>query len=167
MTLLLGIFTFFLVLISFFMVLVILAQRAKSDGGVGAALGGGVTEAAFGAQSGNVLSRATTYAAVAFFILSFGLYLGHLHQHRVQLNEAPEGLPVMPELTAPGTSNELVLPESFTFPMPETPAPAPLETTPDGQAPIEQAPPVQAPAAQEPATEGPLAEDPAHADPAP
>ncbi len=133
MTLLLGIFTFILVIVSLFLVLVILAQRAKSDGGVGAALGGGVTEAAFGADSGNVLSRATTIASVVFFVLSFGLYLGHLHQHRAGFGVASDGLPEMPELTAPASSGETILPEVNVM---ETPAArAPEESNPAETAP--------------------------------
>lgn len=123
MSLLLGLFTFLLVIISLFMVLVILAQRAKSDGGVGAALGGGMAEAAFGAESGNVLTKATTWAAVAFFVISFGLYLGHLHQHRVAKSEQQNALPAVPVLSTPAGEAPLVLPE------PATPAPA-VETTP-------------------------------------
>jgi preprotein translocase subunit SecG len=63
MSILIGIATFILILISIFMVLVVLAQKAKSDGGVGAAMGSGVTEATFGAETGNVLTKATINAA--------------------------------------------------------------------------------------------------------
>ncbi len=108
MSLLVGIFTFVLVLISLFMVLIILAQRAKSDGGVGAALGGGMAEAAFGGESGNVLSKATTWAAATFFVLSFGLYLGHLHLHKRDLRENPQTLPDVPELVAPAAAEPSV-----------------------------------------------------------
>lgn len=81
MSLLIGIFTFALILVSLFLVLVVLMQKAKSDGGV-AAMGGGVAESTFGAETGNVLSKATINAAIAFFILSFGLYLAHIYQSK-------------------------------------------------------------------------------------
>jgi len=81
MSIVIGILTFVLILLSLFIVLVVLAQKAK-DGGVGAALGGGATEAAFGAETGNVLSRATINASIAFFVLSFALYLGHIYQRK-------------------------------------------------------------------------------------
>jgi len=55
MSIVLGILTFALIVLSLFLVLIVLAQKAKSDGGVGAAMGGGMTEAAFGADTGNVL----------------------------------------------------------------------------------------------------------------
>jgi preprotein translocase subunit SecG len=99
MSILIGIFTFVLVLISVFVVLLVLMQRAKNDGGMGAALGGGATEATFGADTGNVLTGATIKAAVAFFILSFGLYLGHIYQR----NHAIDGGIVLPSLDAPAT----------------------------------------------------------------
>ena len=82
MSILLGILTLALVLVSLFLVLVVLMQKAKSDGGVGAAMGGGMAEATFGAETGNVLSKATIRAAVLFFILSISLYLGRLYQHK-------------------------------------------------------------------------------------
>jgi preprotein translocase subunit SecG len=55
------------------------AQKAKSDGGMGAAMGGGMAEATFGADTGNVLSKATINAAIVFFVLSFALYLGRIY----------------------------------------------------------------------------------------
>jgi preprotein translocase subunit SecG len=147
MSILLGIFTFILVLISLFMVLIILMQRAKSDGGVGAALGGGMAEAAFGGESGNVLSKATTYATVAFFVLSFGLYLGHVYQNAQAKQQRPVGLPEAPAVL-PGAPLELpaldpaappaAATEGAPAPAGETaPAPAPAAdaaSTPSGEA---------------------------------
>jgi preprotein translocase subunit SecG len=99
MSILIGIATFILILISVFMVLVVLAQKAKSDGGVGAAMGSGVTEATFGAETGNVLTKATINAAIAFFVLSFLLYLGHIWQRN---HGQPEG-GALPTINAPAT----------------------------------------------------------------
>ena len=80
MSILLGIFTFVLILTSVFLILLVLAQKAKSDGGMGAAMGGGMAEATFGADTGNVLSKATINAAIVFFVLSFALYLGRIYE---------------------------------------------------------------------------------------
>ncbi len=80
MSVLLAIFTFVLILVSLFLILVVLMQKAKSDGGMGAAMGGGMAEATFGADTGNVLSKATINGAIIFFVLSFGLYLGWIYQ---------------------------------------------------------------------------------------
>lgn len=111
MNLLIGVLTFLLILVSLFLVLVVLMQRAKSDGGVGAALGGGMTESTFGAETGNVLSKATINAAIAFFVLSFVLYLTHIYQRKHMLEEGG-ALPKVPSSMAaplpatPATSGE-------------------------------------------------------------
>lgn len=95
MSILLTVLTAILILISAFLVLVVLAQKAKSDGGVGSALGGGMTEATFGADTGNVLSKATINAAIAFFVLSFILYLGHIYQRKHAAAAAGDALPTI------------------------------------------------------------------------
>ena len=95
MNILINVLTFVLILVALFLVLVVLVQKPRADSGLGAAMGGGAAEAAFGAETGNVLTRATIVAAIAFFVLSFGLYLGHLyvrnhaHADEVALPEAP------------------------------------------------------------------------------
>ncbi len=80
MSLLIGILTFVLIITSLFLVMVVLMQRAKTDGGMGSAMGGGTMESTFGAETGNVLSGATIKAAIVFFIVSFTLYLAHIYQ---------------------------------------------------------------------------------------
>lgn len=130
MSLLLALLTFVLVVVSILMVLLILMQRAKSDGGVGAALGGGIAEATLGGEAGNVLSKATTYGAVLFFVLAFALYLGRIYQNR---SAAAENVgPALPSL-APANP---ALPGTDTLPNPGAPAPE-LEgmPTPDAGAP--------------------------------
>jgi len=82
MSILLGICTFVLILTSLFLILVVLAQKAKSDGGMGSAMGGGMAEATFGADTGNVLSKATINASIVFFVLSFALYLGRIYERK-------------------------------------------------------------------------------------
>lgn len=142
MNLLIGIFTFILILVSIFMVLVVLAQKAKNDGGMGAALGGGAAEATFGAETGNVLTKATINAAIAFFVLSFLLYLGHIYV-RANTGPAESALPTLdaaaplptpaadgvgvpgdqlPAIDAPAISDQAT--------QPAEPAPAPAESEP-------------------------------------
>ena len=123
MSIVLGILTFVLILISVFLILVVLAQKAKNDGGVGAALGGGMTESAFGADTGNLLSNATINAAIAFFVLSFGLYLGHIYQ-RTHATQNADALPT------------IVVPPAATT----TATPAPEATAPAAPAPEQKAP---------------------------
>src|ERR1700691_1855634 len=97
MGILLGILTGVLVLVCVFLILVVLMQKAKSDGGMGAAMGGGMAEATFGADTGNVLSKATINAAIVFFVLSFGLYLGRIYEGK---HAAAQG-GALPSITAP------------------------------------------------------------------
>ena len=94
---LIWLFTAVLILVSVFLVLVVLAQKAKTDGGMGAALGGGATEAAFGADTGNVLTKLTINAAILFFVLTFGLYLANIYAAKHK--KSTEGL--LPTITAP------------------------------------------------------------------
>jgi preprotein translocase subunit SecG len=112
--------TFVLIIISLFMVLVILMQRPNANAGMGAAFGGGVTESAFGAETGNILTKATRWAALAFFILCLSLYLMHISKATIGHDEET-GLPIFQDTTAPaagavpaaettGQSDELPLP---------------------------------------------------------
>lgn len=128
MSIVIGILTFILILISLFLVLVVLAQKAK-DGGVGAAMGGGAAEAAFGAETGNVLSKATINAAIAFFILSFVLYLGHIYQRK---HAAPAG-GALPAIAAPAVTPSAV-------PTAPEAVPTPVIPTTDTTTPVPDAP---------------------------
>jgi preprotein translocase subunit SecG len=123
MNLLIGIFTFILILVSIFLVLVVLMQKAKSDGGV-AAMGGGAAESAFGAETGNILTGATIKAAIAFFLISFGLYLAHIYQSKQGAGSGGE----LPKVTAPATTT----PQAAT---PATPGPEPAATNPPASEP--------------------------------
>ena len=117
MTLLIYLLTAILLFTSVFLVFVVLMQRAKTDGGIGAAMGGGSMESTFGAETGNVLSKATINAAVIFFVVSFALYLAHIYQSRH--HEAIDShLPVVIAPAAPGA-----LPAPLTAPQPATPPP--------------------------------------------
>src|SRR5256886_17619265 len=94
MSILLGLITVALIFVSLFLVLVVLAQKSK-DGGMGAALGGGAAEAAFGAETSNVLSRMTRYATIVFFVLAFALYLGRIYESKHAAAAANNALPSM------------------------------------------------------------------------
>jgi len=121
MSILIGIFTFVLILISLFLILVVLAQKAKSDGGMGAAMGGGMAEAAFGAETGNVLTKSTINAAIAFFIISFGLYLAQVYQHKHAGQDSSGRLPT---IAAPATTSA---PTPTPAAQPVAPAPQPAK----------------------------------------
>ena len=125
MNLLIAIFTFVLILISLVMVLLVLMQKAKSDGGMGAALGGGASEATFGADTGNVLTTATIRAAIAFFVLSLLLYLGHIHVRNTAAAEAGEALPTIdvPADSAAMPAADMPMDETVTAPVTTEPNP--------------------------------------------
>ena len=69
MSFLIGLLTVVLVLDCVLLILLILIQLPKKDAGAGLAFGGAATDALFGAGAGNVLTKATKYATVAFFVL--------------------------------------------------------------------------------------------------
>jgi preprotein translocase subunit SecG len=93
MSVLIVLFTFGLIVVSLLLILVVLMQKAKSDGGV-AAMGGGVAESTFGAETGNVLITATKNLTIAFFALSFGLYLANVYQAKHR-NSGDDKLPTV------------------------------------------------------------------------
>lgn len=124
MNILLGVLTVILIFVSLFLIMIVLMQKAKNDGGMGAAMGGGMAEAAFGADTSNVLSKATINASIAFFVLAFALYLGRIYQRA----HATAGGDSLPTITAPAAQ-------------PATTTPAPAEsTTPANPAPTTPAP---------------------------
>jgi preprotein translocase subunit SecG len=82
---LINIFLAIYVLVALLMLLVILMQRPKSEG-LGAAFGGGVTENIFGAQTTNVLTKATAWLAGLFFLLTFALSILYAHRSMASSN---------------------------------------------------------------------------------
>jgi preprotein translocase subunit SecG len=125
MSILLGIATFVLILTSIFLILLVLAQKAKSDGGMGAAMGGGAAEATFGADTGNVLSKATINAAIVFFVLSFALYLGRIYAGK---HATASGMS-LPSIAAPAPKfPSTALPQlPVALPAAAAPTPAPAQ----------------------------------------
>lgn len=114
MSFILTICTVFLVLTSLFIVLIVLMQRANANSGMGSALGGSMSESTFGAETGNVLTRWTVYAAVIFFVLSFLLYMGYMHQS-AKKGGLEENLPSIKELKNTAESDpSLPLPSELT-----------------------------------------------------
>jgi preprotein translocase subunit SecG len=110
MSILTGILSVALILVSLFLVLLVLMQKTK-DGGMGAALGGGATESAFGHETGNVLTGATIKGAIAFFALSLVLYLGGIYKAKHGRDDADgllQKLPVAAPAPAAPTTSPLV-----------------------------------------------------------
>ncbi len=97
--------TVVLVLVSLFMILLVLMQRGNANGGLGAAMGGGMAESALGAETTSVLSKWTKNTAIVFFVLGFGLYLSKLHQHELAKVEQDGALPSI-ESTEPSAASD-------------------------------------------------------------
>jgi len=116
------------------LVLIVLMQRANTDGGLGSAFGSGITESAFGTEAGNVMTKLTKVTFIAFFIISFALYLGIIAQHN--RNKTPENRTLFDEEaaaeaakaqtveTTPATSAETAAPAAEVPVAPAAPAPA-------------------------------------------
>jgi preprotein translocase subunit SecG len=120
-----------------FMGLIIMMQRSKQEG-LGAAFGGGFTESIWGAQTSQVLVKATVWAAALFFILS--ICLARISSHRTSLDQ--QGSSVQQELEksiaapAPAATNAAPVTAPATN-APSAMAPAPVAPT---SAPIPPAP---------------------------
>lgn len=124
-------------------VLVILMQRPSANAGMGAALGGGAAESAFGGEAGNVLTKATTILIITFIVLSLGLFLGFKALYGKKTGKpdtvlddlaktAPATAPAAPAVS-PAPADKT--PAAPTAPATATPTPvAPAATTPSAPA---------------------------------
>jgi len=129
MSIVLGILTFILILVSVFLVLIVLMQKSK-DGGIGSALGGGAAEAAFGADTNNVLVQATKYSAILFFVLAFLLYLGRIYERKSEKGAAGGALPTIAAPAAPTAPAAAAPAPAVTVPATPTATPAPAPEAP-------------------------------------
>ncbi len=126
--------TFFLVLTCLFLGLIILMQLPKKDAGLGGtAFGGGAVDALIGAGAGNVLTQATKYAAIVFFVLIVSLSLLHANYakrdvtavaEQIELQKAaspqtpiPQSAPQLPDLSS-SPAAEPATPEAPANPQP-------------------------------------------------
>jgi len=130
---LIGLLTFVLVLDCIALILLVLMQLPKKDAGAGLAFGGGATDALFGAGSGNVLTKATKYAAGIFFVLALligVMQVKYYHRSVTDLEKAvasdatasPGSLPIT---TPPPTDNDTTTPAATDFTLETT---VPVET---------------------------------------
>ena len=106
-TLFIGLLTLALLLISAFVVLLVLMQRTSQSGGMGAALGGGAAESAFGSDTSNVLTKGTIYGIISFFLVALVLYLLYQSISEEQLEGASTELMIVPEMEALTVKEEL------------------------------------------------------------
>ena len=122
-----------------FMGLVIMMQRSKQEG-LGAAFGGGFTESIWGAQTSNVLVKATVWAAIIFFGCSISL--ARLYSHRAALST--EASPILQELTQPVPAKPTTPKDSAGLPVVPTATPmTPSSTNTAPAKPLSNAAPAQ------------------------
>ncbi|HCR30701.1 MAG TPA: preprotein translocase subunit SecG [Opitutae bacterium] len=93
MSIIADILTIILVLISVFLILVVLMQKGNANGGMGAAMGGGMAEAALGAETSSVLTKVTRNTAIVFFVMVFGLGLAYIYLHSSAQEAEDNALP--------------------------------------------------------------------------
>ena len=62
-------------------------QKTSQSGGMGAALGGGAAESAFGSDTNNILTKGTVYGIILFFLVALGLYLLYQSQSTIATPE--------------------------------------------------------------------------------
>jgi preprotein translocase subunit SecG len=129
------------VVVSLLLVLVILMQRPKQEG-LGAAFGSGMTDAAWGARTTDVLQKGTVYLGTLFFV--FSLVLAILMGKRNS-----EGLGKAADEDGASTSTSSSV-ESAPAPAPVvSPVPAETPAPVEAPAPAETPAPVEAPAPAE------------------
>lgn len=131
---------FILALVCLLMIVAVLMQRPKQEG-LGAAFGGGITDQMWGAQTSNVLQKATVSLAIIFFVITLilSVLVAKKQQHgQVQLDvKADQPTSIGP--TSTDNEPSLIVPdenptENETETNPE-PAPAPVEEKTDNTAP--------------------------------
>lgn len=145
-----------LVIDCLFIVLLVLVQLPKKEAGMGQAFGGAATDALFGAGSGNVLTKATKWAAGIFFALAIALTV--MGTYRVtsgtgrlqRIMSTPSAPATTPAPAAPAANTPANVPAAT--PAPQAPANAPIQLqTPNPNAPAPATPAPAAPNAPAPA----------------
>jgi len=114
MQLIITLLTIVLVLDCLFLGLLILMQLPKKEAGLGQAFGGSATDALFGAGSGNVLTKATKYAAGVFFALALILSIltSHANEDRRRQRSFEDALAKQPGKTQTPPKAPAVAPSS-------------------------------------------------------
>ena len=102
---------------------VVLLQKPK-EGGLGGVIGGGMAEAAFGADAGNVLIKATAILGAIFLLNTLAL---------ARFTSTVNTKTVMSSVEAPAPAQQapaMPAPEMPAAPAPAAPAPAPAAPAP-------------------------------------
>jgi preprotein translocase subunit SecG len=117
-----------------FLVLIVLMQPSKADGGLGAAFGAGATDTLFGARTGNVLTKATVWSACIIFVTSLLLAILIAHQK----TSSPVLDKVVP--TPPTKAEKAATPDAAKKEATKSSETAPAKDAPKSAAPAKSAP---------------------------
>ena len=154
MSIVIGLLYVVEVAVCLLLALAVMLQKPK-DGGLGGVIGGGMAEAAFGADAGNVLIKVTIWLGAIFLVntLVLARLTSTIHT-KTLMNDAAAPAPIQQQLPELPAAN---IPAPA--PAPAVPAPAPA-AKPAAPAPAPKAPAVPAPAAK-PAAPAPAPKAPA------
>ncbi len=162
MNILIGFLYVLEVAVCLLLALVVMLQKPK-EGGLGGVIGGGMAEAAFGADAGNVLIKVTIWLGAIFLIntLALARLTSTIHTKTLMNDVAApapiqQQLPDLPEanIPAPAPASAPAAPAPSAAPVP-VPAPAPAAKPAAPAAP--KAPAAPAPAAKPTAPAAPKA----------
>lgn len=128
------------VMVSFLMIIAVLMQRPRSEG-LGAAFGGGMTDNIFGAQTTNVLAKATTILGITFFVLTLGIAMIYSRtgtQQTTIQRELMEMAPAVPAEAPTGAPGGTVIVDEVVVEPEVAPEATPV---PEAATPVEETPP--------------------------
>jgi len=157
------------VVVSLLLILVILMQRPKQEG-LGAAFGSGMTDAAWGARTTDVLQKGTVYLGTLFFVFSLVLAILFGKRNAIEGKRADEDgassepaekvvEPAEPEEVKPINPVEELKKELEGVKEEDAPTEdAPTEDAPTEDAPTEDAPTEDAPTENAPTEDAPTEE---------
>ncbi len=131
------------VLACLFMILIVLMQPSKADGGLGAAFGSGATDTLFGARTGNILTKATVWLAVILFVNSILLGFLFSRQQSAVLDAVKKAPPAAAQKAEPVAKDKKAV-----APATESKAAAPEKPATTSTEPAKPAAPASAPAAK-------------------
>lgn len=104
MGILLALLSVIMVLLSLLLVGLILLQKSSGQQGMGAAMGGGVADQAFGAETNTILSKNTQFLVIIYFVLALILFLGYYS--RYNSGDEQRGTGVLQSLTLEEAAEE-------------------------------------------------------------
>ena len=162
MNILIGFLYVLEVAVCLLLALVVMLQKPK-EGGLGGVIGGGMAEAAFGADAGNVLIKVTIWLGAIFLIntLVLARLTSTIHT-KTLMNDVAAPAPIqqqLPDLPAANIPAPAPTPAPAAKPVAPVPMPAPAPAAKPAAPVVPKAPAAPAPAAKPAAPAAPKAPD--------